>query len=541
MLTLRRDDQKKLDQAWSELTGLPLLQLMEQAATAVGRYFLASVPPARRSQSTILVLAGKGQNGGDAYAAARLLAAEQFPVTVVDLFPGSSLPEEAAMNRQAWLCLGHPILTGLPDPDETRPDPAGPLGPGPGYARPDWVLDGIFGTGYRADRPLPAPVIAWTRQLATWRQAGTRVVAIDLPSGIDADTARIAEGAVQADATVTMVRPKTGISATPGRFAAGEIIIDRIGIPDEWVERLLLDRRPPEQIDPVMIRRLRIERHPNSHKGTFGRVLVLGGSPGLPGAAALAAEAASRAGAGLVYLGTGETVAPQVLPAVADALLTALPEQNPGKLAPVLLNLVAGKQAVAIGPGAGQASWLPQALQLVLEQSPQVVIDADGLNTLAGDLEQYRPLLASRSLKGLDRAILTPHPGEFSRLAPDLDWSDRQTAAAELATRLDAIVLLKGASTVIAHPDGRIWLNPTGNAGLAKGGSGDVLCGLIAGLCAQGLAAFAAAAAGAYLHGLAADLAADLAQGGTGNRSLLPGDVLRAFGRAFAAAGWEDR
>ncbi|NCC76883.1 MAG: NAD(P)H-hydrate dehydratase, partial [Clostridia bacterium] len=529
---------KMMDQAWSEQTGLPLLQLMEQAATAVCRFFIDRVLLDERSRTSILVLAGKGQNGGDAYAAARLLTAENFPVTVVDVFPDSELPAEARMNREAWLRLGHEIRTDLPfeNPDS---DLLNVLASPISYRCPMYVIDGIFGTGYRADRPLPGRVLAWTRQLIHWRQAGTRVVAIDLPSGVDADTAQIAPGAVQADATVTMVRPKTGISATPGRFAAGDILVDRIGIPDFLVENLLADRKPPVQIDPAMIRQLRITRHPNSHKGTFGRVLVLGGSAGLPGAAALAAEAASRAGAGLVYLGTGESVAPQVLAAVADALLTALPENEPDRLPDLLSNLVAGKQVVAIGPGAGKASWLNQALAMVLEKSPQLIIDADGLNSLARDMELYQTTLLSRRLRGLEPAILTPHPGEFARLAPDLDWSDRQLAAAQLAARLDSIVLLKGASTVITHPDGRIWINPTGNAGLAKGGSGDVLCGLIAGLCAQGLGAFEAAAAGAYLHGLAADLAADLASGGTGSRSLLPGDVLRAFGRAFAVAGWE--
>jgi len=539
MLTLRRDDQKLIDQAWSEQTGLPLLQLMEQAATAVCRYFLEHVPLDERSQTPILVLAGKGQNGGDAYAVARLLTAENFPVTVVDVFPDSSLPAEAALNRQAWLNLGYDIKTTLPseDPDSVFfNDPASQ----PIYPCPMYVIDGIFGTGYRADRPLPERVITWARQLSRWRQAGTKVVAIDLPSGVDSDTAQIAPGAIQADATITMVRPKTGISATPGRFAAGDIIVDRIGIPDTFVTKRLADRKPPVQIDPAMIRQLRITRHPNSHKGTFGRVLVLGGSAGLPGAAALAAEAASRAGAGLVYLGTGESVAPQVLAAVADALLTALPENEPDRLTDLLQSLVEGKQVVAIGPGAGKASWLNTALAMVLEKSPQVIIDADGLNALGRDMDRYQGTLLSRRLRGLEPAILTPHPGEFSRLAPDLDWSDRQAAAARLAARLDSMVLLKGASTVIAHPDGRVWINPTGNAGLAKGGSGDVLCGLIAGLCAQGLQAFEAAAAGAYLHGLAADLAADLASGGTGPRSLLPGDVLRAFGRAFATAGWED-
>ena len=529
MLTFQRAHQQMLDQAWTERTGLPLLLLMEQAAQAITRACLDLIPVTQRTNTHILVLAGKGQNGGDAFACARQLVAEGFPVDCLEAFPAAELPPEAAQNRQAWLALGGPLLTLSADLDRLA-----------GLRCPDLVVDGLFGTGFRAERPLPPAICELTSQVKLWRQSGAQVVAIDIPSGVDADTGHMAEGAVEADMTVTFVRPKTGICATPGRFAAGRVIVDRIGIPDQFVADLFKDMLLPIWIEPDMIRELRTVRHPNSHKGTFGRVLILGGSPGLPGAASLATEAASRSGAGLVYLGTGESVAAQTLAAVSEALLTALPENDPDRLIALLDQLIQGKQVVAIGPGAGQAPWLDHALQRALTQSSAVVIDADGLNAIAAQPAQYFPLLKARRSAVLAPAVLTPHPGEFTRLAPDLDWHNRQHAAQTLSQRLDAIVLLKGASTVIAAPDGRLWINPTGNAGLAKGGSGDVLCGLIAGLLAQNLPAFEAAASGAYLHGLAADLAADLESGGTGRRALLPNDVLRAIGRAFAAAGWGD-
>lgn len=529
MLTFQRAHQQLLDRAWTEQTGLPLLLLMEQAALAVTRACLDLVGSSQRPRTSVLVLAGKGQNGGDAFACARQLAAEGFPVDCLEVFPAADLPPEAAQNRFAWLALGYPLLTCSTDLERIA-----------GLNRPSLIIDGLFGTGYRAERPLPPAILQLTAQVKAWRRAGAHVISIDLPSGVDADTGQIAEGAIEADTTVTFVRPKTGICATPGRFAAGRVIVDRIGIPDQLLETLFAQTELPVWIDPDMIRDLRTVRHPNSHKGSFGRVLILGGSPGLPGAASLATEAASRSGAGLVYLGTGESVAAQTLAAVSEALLTALPEHDPDRLIALLDQLIQNKQVVAIGPGAGQASWLGHALQRALTQSPAVVIDADGLNAIAAQPALYFPLLQARRPAGLAPAVLTPHPGEFGRLAPDLDWHNRQQAAQTLAQRLDAIVLLKGASTVIAAPDGRLWINPTGNAGLAKGGSGDVLCGLIAGLLAQNLPAFEAAAAGAYLHGLAADLAADLESGGTGRRALLPSDVLRALGRAFAAAGWED-
>ena len=534
MLTLMRSHQQQIDQAFTAQTGLPLLLLMEQAAAGVTRYCLNAIPDSSRPATTVLILAGKGQNGGDAWACARQLRAAHLRVEVFECFPGVALPPEAQLNRQAWVRLGYPISS-LPDQLPVLDTLLNHK------KRPDWIIDGLFGTGFSATKPIADNIRRLTGQIQAWRLDGSTVVSIDLPSGVDADSGQISEGAIEADVTITLIRPKTGICHAPGRFAAGQIEVDPMGVPDDFIAQLFAGKQLPELIDPEMIRSLRTQRHPNIHKGTFGRVLILGGSPGLPGAVSLAAEAASRSGAGLVYVGTGESVAAQTLAAVSEALLTALPEQDDLLLSERIDQLMAKKQVVAIGPGAGQASWLNHALMQAIETSPSLVLDADGLNTLASDLAVYQEKLKTRRDRQLEPAILTPHPGEFARLAPDLDWHDRQPSALELARRLDCIVLLKGASTVIAEPSGRLWINPTGNPGLAKGGSGDVLCGLIAGLAAQGLSAFEAAAAGAYLHGLAADLAADLTTGGTGSRALLPSDVLRALGRAFEAAGWEDQ
>jgi hydroxyethylthiazole kinase-like uncharacterized protein yjeF len=214
----------------------------------------------------------------------------------------------------------------------------------------------------------------------------------------------------------------------------------------------------------------------------------------------------------------------------AEKLLTE------AQTAALINQLIAAQPAVAAGPGAGPADWLRQGLPMLIKQSDRLVLDADALNLIAADPDYYFPLLRERTMTaGRLPAILTPHPGEFRRLAPDLGLDDRQLAARGLAERSGCVVLLKGASTVIAVPAGPIWINPTGHNGLARGGSGDVLCGLIAGLLAQGLHPADAAVAGAYLHGLAADLAA----GRLGHRAMLPGDVIASLGDAFYAAGWE--
>jgi ADP-dependent NAD(P)H-hydrate dehydratase / NAD(P)H-hydrate epimerase len=536
-----RAEQQAIDRLWQQKTGLPLLLLMEGAAWAVSRVCqqsFASLAAECSSAGRILVLAGKGQNGGDALACTRLLGAAGLPVVCRDVFAdeaadkSNNLPPEASLNRQALISLGYQL--GKPAESDFAD-----------LGRGSIIIDGIFGTGFRASRPLPAAAQEVSRLVAAARERGALVLAIDVPSGLDADSGAVAQGAVQADVTVTFVRSKTGLCASPGRYIAGRVIIDSIGVPDELAEaaigqvRQQTGQNPCYQTDAAEIRALCPKRPLDSHKGLFGKVLLLGGSPGMPGAILLAAEAAARSGAGLVYLGVPETSAAAILAARPEILLTGLPESlpDPACYQPIIAKLAQGQSAVAAGPGAGQAAWLDEALKYLIIRARQLVLDADALNHMAARMDDYLTLIHERVQRyGLPPAILTPHPGEFRRLAPDILLDDRQRAAEQLAARSQCIVVLKGASTVVAEPDGPVWINPTGNQGLARGGSGDVLCGLITSLLGQGLTAGDAAVAGVYLHGLAADIAA----AEMSRLAMLPGDVIACLGEAFRQAGWEN-
>lgn len=520
-----RQEQQAIDRLWQARTGLPLLLLMEAAAWAVSRACLELLGESGR----VLVLAGKGQNGGDALACARQLSASGIQVICREVFPDSELPTEADANRAAARSMG--------------------LGLGPlkeadfqGLDSGSLIVDGIFGTGYQAARPLPPAVARISEMIAAARRQGARVVAIDVPTGLDADSGAAAESMIQADCTVTFIRPKIGLCAAPGRFLAGRVVTSPIGVPDAWVDEAIqavADRTGYPyhyQIELADVKACRPVRPADSHKGTFGKALLLGGSPGIAGAILLAAESAARSGTGLVYLGVPASVGPLILAARPEFLVNLVPDDAEADSSALISRLLAGQPAVAAGPGGGQAAWLQTALPQLIREASQLVLDADALNTLAGDPGKYLKLLCDRvSRFNLPPAILTPHPGEFRRLAPDLDLSDRQQAALELARRSSSIVILKGASTVVADPAGQIWINPTGHDGLARGGSGDVLCGLLAGLLAQGLQPVAAALCGVFLHGLAAEAAAERLS----RRTMLPGDLIDSLGEAFRRAGWD--
>lgn len=538
MQLIGRNEQQAIDRLWQERTGLPLLILMEAAAAAVCRSCQQLLDAAGCPSGPVLILAGRGQNGGDALACARQLAASGVRVICREIFPGADLPPEAAANRRAALAMGMEL--GMLREGDFGRLTAGCL-----------IVDGIFGTGFRSGRSLPPEVLAVSAQIASARAEGVQVVAIDVPSGLDADSGTIAEGTIQPDRTVTFVRPKVGLAAAPGRFLAGEIVVDNIGVPSPWVSEAIdmvrqVSGRPfYDQLDMAMIMSSLPKRPPESHKGMFGKVLLLGGSVGMPGAIALAAEAAARSGAGLLTLGVPASIGALILAARPECLLTLLPEPDAdggtagveaqARLEVVVQNLIAGQPAVAAGPGSGKSLWLSWTLPLLIRSVSRLILDADALNLIADDTACYFPLLQARPAAGLPPVILTPHPGEFRRLAPDISLEDRQQAARQLAERSGCVVLLKGASTVIAGPDNRVLINPTGNDGLARGGSGDILSGLIAGLLAQGLNPLQAAACGAYLHGLAADLAAVRLS----RRAMLPRDVIESLGAAFRKVGWE--
>ena len=399
----------------------------------------------------------------------------------------------------------------------------------------DLLVDALFGTGLA--RALEGEAAAAVRKLLAAR-AQCRVLAVDLPSGLDADTGQPTGPCVQADLTVTLGLPKLGLALEPGRSLAGRVLVGRIGIADEApgvaIRSWLLTRRGAGALLPA--------RPADGHKGSFGHVLVAAGSRGKAGAAALAALAAARAGAGLVTVACPEGVNAILQTRCSEAMTAPLPESLEGELAAEaaepLLALARARDVLALGPGLGRGAAPRELVRRVVARAPvPLVLDADALFAFAGELEALRACGAP--------AVLTPHPGEAAALLgsePAEINRDRVAAARRLAEGSGAVALLKGAATVVAEPGGRVRINPTGGPVLAAGGSGDVLTGVIAGLLAQGLAPFEAACVGCFLHGAAGDrLARQLGPVGVLASELagaLPGaaEALRAAAREAAAA-----
>jgi len=469
---------RALDRHTIEALGVPAALLMESAGRAV-----AETASAARAGGAVVVVCGTGSNGGDGLVAARHLRQAEVPVRVWLVGDPAGVRGEAGANLARARAFGVPV------------EAAAPPVPGPG----DVVVDALLGTGLaRSIEGAAAEAIGW---IAAARARGAKVVAVDLPSGLDADTGQPHGTAVAADVTVTCGLPKLGLALEPGRSLAGRVLVARIGIADRAPEAT-----PEAWLVTRAVAAAWLPARPRSgHKGRFGHALVVAGSRGKAGAAALAARGALRAGAGLVTIAcpAPESAALQAgLPEAMTAPLAAGPE---GGLAQHgvedLLALAGERDVVALGPGLGTEPGTVAAIRGVVARCDRpLVLDADGLNALAS-----QPAL----LKGRKAAsILTPHPGEAARfvglMAADVN-RDRVGIARSLAERTRSVVALKGAATVIASPDGRVAVNPTGGAALGTGGTGDVLCGVVAGLVAQGLGAFEAAALGVYLHGLAGD------------------------------------
>ena len=354
------------------------------------------------------------------------------------------------------------------------------------------------------------------------------MASVDIPSGINADTGKAMGAAVVADLTGTFGAAKLGQAVYPGLEHCGELEVIDISIPDNapaWEEIGLFEVEPDDAAE------LWPEPGPQAHKGDSGHLLILAGAPGKTGAASLAAEGALRCGAGLVTVGCPTGVNPILEAKLTEAMTLPLAETEKGFLARAAIHdlgpALEAKSALAFGPGLGTDPETLEVLAWLLEKVPlPLVIDADGLNLLAQDLEMIK--------WAADSAVLTPHPGEMARLlqkTPAQVQADRIGAVRELVGKTGQVVVLKGARTVIGSPEGEIFINPTGNPGLASGGTGDVLAGIIGGLLAQGLSALEAALAGAFVHGLAGDILADEFQG----RGFLAFEVAEAVPEAVAA------
>jgi len=472
-----------------------------------------------------LVVCGKGNNGGDGFVVTRLLLAKGAKPDCVLLGSSSELSGDALANYRRLKDAGFPVRQA-----SSRAE-VEPL-----FRDRKVVVDAIFGTGLtRAPAGLAAEVITLINQ------SGAYVVAIDLPSGLDSDTGVPYEPTTNADLTVTMALPKLGLWLYPGRACAGTVEVADIGMAKGKGERgnddvglgtFHLDLGPETYLlDSDHVRSLIPARRPDGHKGTFGTALIIAGSRGFSGAACLAGMAAVRSGCGLVRLAIPAGIADVIASCITEATKTPLPQTEAETLSPAALELLleigADAGAIALGPGIGTDHRTRDLeLAFLAEVERPVVIDADGVNNLAGHLALLARVKAP--------LLLTPHPGEFSRLTglkPDEMNADRIGVSRRFATEHKVVLVLKGASTVIAAPDGRAFVNPTGNSGLASGGTGDVLTGLIVGLMAQGMSPPDAACAGVFLHGLAADIAVQSLT----EYCLAAGDLPGYLCRAFAA------
>jgi len=477
-------EMRSLDSRAIDEYGIPGVVLMENA----GR---ATVLAIRRwrgqlSGQVAAIVVGPGNNGGDGLVIARLLHQAGCRVVIYALVPPSAWGGDAAIN---WHIVRKMRVTIV---EVEKNQEVGSCQRG--FAQADFLVDAIFGTGLtRLVEGHYATVIE------LMNQSGRPIVAVDIPSGLDSDVGKPLGGCVRAELTVTYGLAKPGQVVQPGAEYVGRLEVADIGIPLAIVEESggmtqLLERPELAHWLPP--------RLPGSHKGAFGHLLILAGSQGKTGAALLAALGALRSGVGLVSLGV-----PQLLNAIIE---TSLMEAMTVPLASdyflglddyaAIAEVLPGKDALVLGPGLGtdeESAGLVN--RLYREVGVPMVVDADALTLLGKSL----PAQAGQGAR-----VLTPHPGEMARLTgltiPEIQ-ADRMTVAATYAREKGVVLLLKGASTVIAGPDGRIAINPTGNPGMATGGMGDVLAGVIGSLLAQGVAAWEAACLGAFVHGLAAD------------------------------------
>ena len=473
----------ELDRRATEEYGIPVSRLMDAAGRRVAQAAgeVLGVQGGRR----VLVLAGKGNNGGDGLVAARYLRDRGFDVRALLAASQGDLAAEPASALAAAANAGVTIHS----------VPASPSGE---LAHEDLIIDALFGTGFHG------PVRGVAAALIDSANQSTRpILAVDVPSGLDADTGRWEGSCIRAVATVAMGLPKIGLLVYPGAEMAGTIHVADIGYPAPLRDDPSI---PTHVVNAEMIRALLPARRPDTHKGTYGRVLIIAGSVGFTGAAALATLGALRAGSGLVVVGVPQSVYPIVASKVTEGMPTPLPDAS-GALSSDAVNkieeLAAGADAIAVGPGLSQANGVLKVVEALLAGSRPLVIDADGLNVLAG---RSRALERAHAI-----AVLTPHPGELARLtgvsASEVQ-RDRLQAARSAAARFKSILTLKGARTIVATPEGEVFIVPTGNPGMATGGMGDVLAGAVASFIGQGLGPTQAAYAAAYIHGLAADLIA---------------------------------
>ena len=506
MLVVTAAQMREMDRLTIQEFGVPSLELMERAGEGIARAILQRFSKA--AKKGVLVVAGKGNNGGDGFVVARLLKQKSIPCEVALLARHGELSADAAHNLRAFLKRKGKVV-------EIGTKGLAPLSRR--ISKSGLLVDAILGTGVKSE-----VTGLFGEAITLMNASGLPIVAVDIPSGLDTDRGTALGVAIQAELTVALGYPKLGEVIYPGLSYVGELAVSDIGIDSRAVEKVapkteLLDRETIQWLVP--------RREPDTHKGSYGHLLVMAGSRGKTGAAILACRAAMRMGAGLVTLAAPRSLNDIFAGSLVEVMTEPLRDNAAEEMEPLgdaeWRRLLERKNALLFGPGIGVTEAARNALRWLLKNLDMPwVVDADGLNNLALDLDRLRGAKTP--------PVLTPHPGEMARLIGRDTAAvnkDRVGAAQYFAVTHRCHVVLKGARTVVATADGRVFINPTGNPGMASGGMGDVLAGMLAALMGQGLSAEDAMKLGVYLHGFVGDRVAE-AKGPIG---LIASDIIEGL------------
>ena len=480
----RAEQVRELDRLAIEKFNIPSNVLMERAGEAAFKTLKQYWPAATR----IAVLCGTGNNGGDGFVVARLAHQSDLQVTAFQVGDAGRLKDDALAAAQRLQGAG---INAVDFDDQS-------------LESFDLVVDGLLGTGLSGEVSD-----TWARSIDAINHSGKPVLSLDIPSGLNADSGIVMGAAVHADVTVTFIGIKRGLLMEEGREHTGQLQFESLAVPEG-----IYSEGPPSvsRLDYADIKGLLVRRHRAAHKGEFGHVLVVGGNEGFGGAVRMAGEAAARMGSGLVSLATHRSHAAVIASARPELMCHGVEREE--DLKPLLERAT----VVVIGPGLGQDEWAQHMLAEVLDTKLPMVVDADALNLLAKDAVRR------------DSWILTPHPGEAARLLEckiTEIQTDRFAATQKMQQKYGGVVILKGAGTIVRVSDGSAGLCAAGNPGMASGGMGDVLSGILAGLAAQGLSPSDAALLGVCLHAEAGDIAAR----GAGERGLLASDLMASIRR----------
>lgn len=490
--------------------GIPGVVLMENAAYRVTDQIIRHL--GKQNGRNVVVFVGTGNNGGDGFAVARQLHNKKFNVIVYIVGDDSKIKGDALVNYHIVKKIGilvEKINTNITE-DIIK-----------NIMRSHVVVDAILGTGLKGEvRRNIQQVIEAINKYSKY------TIAVDIPSGIDGGTGRICGTSIKADITVTFQLPKIGHLVYPGRDYTGELIIADIGIPPQAFEN---DGAKREMITKEHIKRYFGKRSNDTHKGSYGRVLVIGGSTGMTGAPTMTAQAALRSGCGLVKVAVGESLVDILENKLTEGMTVPLKEQKRGVLSIECISqlkpLIDQSDAIVFGPGIGTNEVNYNIIGKIIRYSDvPVIIDADGLNVLAGNLDCLK--------KANCPLVITPHPGEMARLkgvSIKEVQSHRLNIAEELSKTYNIITILKGASTVIASPEGKLAINNTGNPGMSTAGMGDVLAGIIASFIAQGIPLYDACYSGVFIHGVSGDQASKV----KGEFGLIASDVIGMLPKAI--------